>query len=199
MNRAFTVHKHTVKEAVVLGNCRQWCEVAAFFRQQCSRNLLRGLARAHMVHAVQPCVLLLFQIQVVVEALPQQEVAFDVLDQVLDTAFLVAGAEHTQRRMKAKLSCKLLIRRMPDRLVLCIPAQCDRLHIVAGHCSRHPTQRYQAGNQTMQQRFLAHVVCEPDKHPAAVLEPGGKEVAGLPHKFWLCEWKLPHFSPVDLE
>ena len=101
--------------------------------------------------------------------------------------------------MKAKLGGKLLEGGMPDRLVVRIAAQGDGFHIVAGHRPRHPTQQDQAGNQAAQQRFLAHVAGELHKHPAAILEPGRKEVARLTVQFRFRERKLAHFAPVDLQ
>ena len=88
---------------------------------------------------------------------------------------------------------------MPDRLVLGVAAEGDGFHIVGGDDPRNAGELAKAGDQAAQQGFLAHVGVKLDKHPAAILEPRGEEVAGLADEVGVGEGKLAHLTPVDLE
>ena len=87
---------------------------------------------------------------------------------------------------------------MPDGLVVGISTQGDGLHVVAGHGPGHAAQLYKAGDEATQQRLFPHVLREAYEHPAAVLEAGGKEVAGLSGQGCLGEAEVAYFAPVDL-
>ncbi len=101
--------------------------------------------------------------------------------------------------MKGELDGELLEGGMPDRLLLRVTAQRDGLHIIGGDDPGHTAELDKAGNQAAQQGFLAHVGAELDKHPAAIFEAGGKEVARLTDEVGVGEGELADLTPVDLE
>jgi len=101
--------------------------------------------------------------------------------------------------MEAEFQRHLLVGGVPDGLMLIVPAQRDRLHIVAGHDPRHAAHLDEAGDQAAQQRFLLHVRRESNEHEAAVLEPRGEEVPRLPGERRPGEGHLAHLAPVDLQ
>ncbi len=100
--------------------------------------------------------------------------------------------------MEFELDGQLLIRRIPDRLVALVTAQDGCLHIVSYHRPWHPTDGGETGDQTAQQRLLAHILLETDEHIATVFEPGCEEVAGLSAHALFAERHVAHLPPIDL-
>ena len=88
---------------------------------------------------------------------------------------------------------------LPDRLVLGVAAEGDGFHVVGGNDPRNAGELAKAGDQAAQQGFLAHVGVKLDKHPAAIFEAGGKEVARLADEVRVGEGKLTDLAPINLE
>ena len=195
-DQTFAVDHHGVKEAVVVRPRRGADRIGLFVSQQDARNLLGGIGRAHLIDLVEPGGAFVGQVSIVVEGAPGQEVALDELDQVLDRAFLVAGTgrtggrdeSRTRRHTCWKAGCQIgwlaLSRPSVTVFILSVvttqgtPPSCD-----------------ETGDQAAQQGFLAHLGGKADEHPAAVLEAGGEEVAGLAGEVGAGEGEAGAFRP----
>jgi len=198
-HQAFAVDQHAVEDPVVARGLGQRLEVRPLGDEQRGRGLPRRIGRALLVDPPEPGRALLLQVGVIIEGAPGQKVALDELDEVFDGPLLIAGRRGAGHGMEAELHGHLLVGGVPDRLVAVVPAQRDRLHVVARDDPRHAAERAEAGDQATQQRLLLHVRREPDEHPAAVLEPRGEEVPRLPRQRRPGEGHLAHLAPVDLQ
>jgi hypothetical protein len=98
VDQTFAVDSHTLKEAVILREGREWAKVRPFVGQQLRRRLLRGIGRADGIAILEPRRALVIQVSIIIERPPGQEVALDELDQVFDRPFLVRRGRRTDRR-----------------------------------------------------------------------------------------------------
>lgn len=179
MHHTFAGHVDDLKESIVVRLWRECSEVFLFLHQQGQWGLLRGLGGTLLVGLLSPDGACGLQVGVVIERAPNQEMLLHKLHQVLDAPLLVAGPQTACIRVEPKLDRKLPEGRVPDGVVPLVAAQCNGLHIIGRDDPGHTAEFDKAGDQAPDQGFLAHVAGKSDKHPPAVFQSGGKEVAGL--------------------
>ncbi len=167
--------------------------------EQLSWRALSRVGGTLDVDPVEPTGQLLGEVGIVVKAATGQEVLLDELDQVLDRTLLVASARVTGVGVKAKLGGALTESRVPDGLVGVVTPKYNRLHVIRGHDPGHAAEGDKHGDEAAQQGLFAHLGGKAHPHPAAVLEAGGEEVAGLTGKVRPGKGKTAHLAPVDLE
>ena len=193
------IDQHAIEDAVVVGLRRQRAELGPFHGEQGARRLPGRIGQAHGVHLLEPRCAPLREVRIIIEGAAGEEVPSDELHQVLHAPLLVRRGRRADDRMEAALHRELLVRRVPDRLMLGITPQGDGGHVAAGDHPRDAIQLDEAGEQAPQQHLLLHGRGEAHPHPAAVLQPRREEVARLPRQVGLGEGELADLAPVDLE